>query len=218
VFNLVGFTGKYVGGTHRSGNPFSSEAVSQLLLSRRKQAVACGVVSKHARGFAHLDNVNLEKETRDSRDFWWCYRHEIQLSGHVPPPYGTRLSDEEQHMAFAASATKRSMPPVATLLFTTLPWAGLRNGEASALTRAQLYFHGRDTPRKTLEIMRIRSKTHTDGNLRPTIISHSGCGRNCPGLSVPLEQRPLRDQGFCIVCIVSESSACVGCIAIACTR
>ncbi|KAJ1621385.1 hypothetical protein T492DRAFT_1070808 [Pavlovales sp. CCMP2436] len=42
VFNLVGFTGKYVGGTHRSGNPFSSEAVSQLLLSRRKQAVACG--------------------------------------------------------------------------------------------------------------------------------------------------------------------------------
>ncbi|KAJ1640114.1 hypothetical protein T492DRAFT_931961, partial [Pavlovales sp. CCMP2436] len=41
VFNLVGFTGKYVGGTHRSGNPFSSEAVSQLLLSRRKQAVAC---------------------------------------------------------------------------------------------------------------------------------------------------------------------------------
>mmetsp|Transcript_15623 Transcript_15623/g.36208 ORF Transcript_15623/g.36208 Transcript_15623/m.36208 type:complete len:217 (+) Transcript_15623:437-1087(+) len=108
-------------------------------------------------------------------------------------------------MAFAASATKRSMPPVAALLFTTLPWAGLRNGEASALTRAQLYFHGRDTPRKTLEIMRIRSKTHTDGNnLKPVIISHSTVGRNCPGELQPLEARPLCDQGTCVVCAVKE--------------
>ncbi|KAJ1634453.1 hypothetical protein T492DRAFT_1142232 [Pavlovales sp. CCMP2436] len=101
AFNILGIVGKHVAGEHRSGTPFCSDAVYQLLLSRRKQAAACGVVSKHAQGFTHDDLLNFEKATVCARNFWWCYGVAIWNAGHSDPGLGIRLENDEQHASFA---------------------------------------------------------------------------------------------------------------------
>ncbi|KAJ1617045.1 hypothetical protein T492DRAFT_850390 [Pavlovales sp. CCMP2436] len=101
AFNILGIVGKHVAGEHRSSNPFCSDAVSQLLLSRRKQAATCGVVSKHAQGFTHDDLLNFEKVIPCARKFWWCYGVAIRNAGHSDPGLGIRLENDEQHASFA---------------------------------------------------------------------------------------------------------------------
>ncbi|KAJ1630209.1 hypothetical protein T492DRAFT_94392 [Pavlovales sp. CCMP2436] len=193
-FNLIGLVGKYVAGSNASGNPFSSEVVSQVLLSRKKQAAAC---------------ANLESTTLTTHDYHFWYLKAVKHSAGgvgLHPGYGERVENTAMHAQYAEYAVKSSIQAMFVLFCVAMPWFGLRNLKIAQLKRCQLKFHELGTPREFVEIIQFRSKTRQEGNLKEIQMSHSGCGRNCPAAS-SFECLSAQDRGVCPVCILKEASA-----------